>query len=142
MTLRDFSAKYRLTGARVADGEEVLKGEQGQVSLHNVTGDIYEVWYCPDLEGDATEDVFAGYCRTWGRLKKHFVELGMEIHQDATGEGAALFDPQEPRQARAAVRAVGLRRKKRINVTPELLERLGRARAARAARHNDTSPDA
>jgi len=134
MRLLDFCAKYRLTALRVEDGDEAVTGKTGQISLYGAAGTTYEVWYCPDLEGDATDEAFGNYCRTWGRLKASFRDLGMEISQDATGEGAALFDPEDPLQAKAAIRAADLRRKKRVNVTPALLERLERARAVRASR--------
>lgn len=57
----------------------------------------------------------------WGATRKRLAKLGFAITQDGDCEGAAIFDPNNREQAKDAIRAAGIVRKRRVS--PEQLNR-------------------
>jgi hypothetical protein len=58
----------------------------------------------------------------WVRSREKFEALGMTITQNGDQEGAAMFDPSDPRQSKAAIKAI--QAKKRWKLLPERRARL------------------
>src|SRR5215469_3819092 len=53
--------------------------------------------------------------RFWNLTRRRLTSLGFELIQDGDCEGAAIFAPCNPEQARAAIKAAGIKRKRRIS---------------------------
>jgi hypothetical protein len=53
--------------------------------------------------------------RYWGHTRLALSALGMTIRLDGDGEGVATFDPANPEQSRAAIRAAGIKRKRQLS---------------------------
>jgi hypothetical protein len=51
----------------------------------------------------------------WGITRKKLLNLGFTIVQDGDCEGAAVFDPSKPEQAKAAIGAARICRKRRVS---------------------------
>lgn len=51
----------------------------------------------------------------WGRTRNRLEKLGFVIIQDGDYEGAATFDPADSAQSRAAIKAAGISRKRRLS---------------------------
>ena len=60
-----------------------------------------------------------GSVKRWNNAKRYLLAEGFELHQDGETEGTLLFDPDDPCQADAAIRAAGIARRK--NVSAETL---------------------
>jgi hypothetical protein len=53
--------------------------------------------------------------RLWNETRKRCLAVGMTLRQNGNGEGALSFDPANPEQAKAAILAVKVRRKRRLS---------------------------
>jgi hypothetical protein len=51
----------------------------------------------------------------WGCTRATLLEAGLTIVQDGEGEGAAVFDPADVSQSKAAIRAAGVKRKRQLS---------------------------
>jgi hypothetical protein len=52
--------------------------------------------------------------RYWGCARKTLLKAGFTLVQDGDGEGAAIFDAENPSQARLAIRVAGIKRKRQL----------------------------
>lgn len=102
--IQRFADKHRLkTRVGVDDGCKIIPGKYGH---------IYEY-----------DDYLLGVMvmrdpprkRYWGCLRLALLKAGFALLQDGDGEGAAVFDPQNPKQAKAAIRAAGIKRKRQMS---------------------------
>jgi hypothetical protein len=127
MTLRDFAAQYRLRvndsrlarKHRVRMGEDVVLGRFGEISE---IGDVFRVRFL----GTPRDGVMTGTLRNRYREAE---AAGLVCKWKAEAESIFLFDPNNAEQVALVVRLVGARyRRAPRPVTPELLERLRRAR--------------
>lgn len=50
----------------------------------------------------------------WGCVRSSLLKAGLVVVQNGDGEGAATFDPTDPVQAKAAIKAAGVRRKRQV----------------------------
>ena len=75
----------------------------------------------------------------WGCTRVALLRAGFSIVQDGDGEGAATFDPDNPDQVRAAIRAAGIKRRRKISPEQRELQvaRL-QASAGKAPRATET----
>jgi len=107
--LQDLSARERLKTRVDADGTLIAPGKLGH---------IYEY----DDQHLAVMVVPSTPRRNyWGVTRAKLVRLGFVVVQDGDCEGAACFDPSNAEQAKAAIRAAGVRRKRRLS--PAQIER-------------------
>ena len=51
----------------------------------------------------------------WGYTRRNLLALGFTVAQDGDREGTAVFDPASKEQARAAIRAAGIKRKRQLS---------------------------
>jgi hypothetical protein len=53
--------------------------------------------------------------RYWSTTRRRLASLGFRVTQNGDCEGAAIFDPSNPEQAQAAIKAAGIKRKRRLS---------------------------
>lgn len=116
--IQSFADKHRLkTRIGVTDGCKIIPGKLGHI--YEYSSDLLGVMVMPDPPRK----------RYWGCVRATLLKAGCALVQDGDGEGAAIFDPKNPRQARAAIRAASAKRKREL--APEQRERqIARLRAS------------
>jgi hypothetical protein len=104
-----FATRHRLKCRVDGDGTQVIPGKFGQV---------YE---CGN--GQLAVMVMPRPPRKnyWAIKRNKLAALGCTVLQDGECEGTAAFDPDNPAQSKAAIRAAGITRKRRIS--PDQLNR-------------------
>ena len=100
--LQDFSARERLKTRIDADGTLIVPGKLGH--LYEYDDQHLGAIVIPSIPRK----------QYWSVTRTRLVRLGFEVVQDGDCEGAAYFDPSNPEQAKAAIRAAGVRRKRRL----------------------------
>lgn len=75
--------------------------------------------------------------KRWGNRKRTGLAAGMRVTMDGDSEGALLFDPEDPKQAKAALGIVKAYRRRKVS--PETRARLAKQSRAYAARMAETS---
>ncbi len=121
--LLEFVSNHRLRTRRDDDGTTICPGKQGH---------IFE-WG----EGRLGVVVMPGKPSVWPRMRARLLAAGFTIAQNGDWEGAATFDPTNRIQAELAIRAAGIKRRRRSS--PKQLQNLkkgplgGRSRAQDAA---------
>ena len=116
--VQSFADSYRLK-ARISvdDGFKSISGKYGQI--YEYADAVLGVMVIPDPPRK----------RYWGCVRTALLKAGLTLVQDGDGEGAATFDPNNPRQARAAIRAASVKRKRELS--PEQREQqIARLRAS------------
>lgn len=113
MTLLDwFALRYRLRVRRDECFRKHIRGRRGEI-------------YQDDMKRlrvmllDLTP-------KMWGHRRNACLRTGMELIQDGDGEGSLSFDPRDPVQARAAIKAAHVKRRRQPS--GKQLEVLKRAR--------------
>ncbi len=98
--LERWAKRHRLCSKRDDDGTEIVSGRHGQIYK-------YDAQHLGAM-------VIHGYhrARYWTSARKRLAAVGMMLVQNGDAEGAAIFDPADPRQSRTAVQVIGVRRKK------------------------------
>lgn len=99
------------------DGTKIIPGRFGQI--YEYSNDLLGVLVMPDPPRR----------RYWGCVRTTLLEAGFNLVQDGDGEGAATFDPNHPIQAKAAIRAAGIKRKRRLSPA-QREQRIGFLRSA------------
>jgi hypothetical protein len=85
------------------DGTKIIRGKFGHIYEYDYG--VLGVIVMPDPPRK----------RYWGCVRTSLHEAKMTtLVQDGDGEGAALFDPENPNQARLAIRVAGIKRKRRL----------------------------
>lgn len=119
--IQAFATIHRLKARTDADGTKIIPGKLGHIYQY---GDgVLGVMVMPDPPRR----------QYWGCLRSALLKAGFTVVQDGDGEGAAIFEPANTAQAKAAVRAAGIKHKRRIAAEQRTkqIERL-RASAGRA----------
>ncbi len=98
MDIPTFSEKYRCA-ARRQDGEQVIPGKLGHVYEHDPA--TFGLMFIPNK------------ARLWKYARRRLEAADFIIWQDGDEEGSALFDPSDSRQARPALKVVGISRRRR-----------------------------
>ena len=98
MDIPTFTEKYRCA-ARRQDGEQVIPGKLGHIYRHDES--TLGLMFLPDRP------------RLWPNARRKLDAAGFVIWQDGDEEGSALFDPSDSRQARLALKVVGIFRRRR-----------------------------
>jgi hypothetical protein len=96
--------RYKLRPSISEDSTKIIPGRFGQIYEYNT--DLLAVLVMPDPPRR----------RYWGCVRTTLLEAGFSLVQDGDGEGAATFAPNHPIQAKAANRAAGVKRKRRISL--------------------------
>jgi hypothetical protein len=92
------------------DGTKIIPGRHG--NIYQYDDDLFGVMVIPNPPRR----------RYWGCVRMTLLKIGCQLVQDGDGEGAAIFDPTNPKQIRAALRAAGIKRKRTIS--PERRQQL------------------
>src|SRR5215475_6164936 len=127
MTIEDLISKNKLQSKRDDLGELIVRCRHGQIYEHGQRR--LGVMFLLKSVGK------------WNNRRKACEAVGMEVIQDGDTEGALLFDPEDKKQTRVALRQVGAYRK--VEISPELrqakIERMARLNEARklAKDHNE-----
>ena len=116
MDLKQFAEHYRLKIRQGEDGEPVILGKFGHLYEHNQ--ELFGLMFIPPEK--------VGTDKRWGYAKRKFETRDFVIWQDGDYEGSALFDPANRSQARLALKVAGIKRKRRVNLTPKQLANLKR----------------
>jgi len=103
--LQSFADRQRLKTRVDVDGTLFIPGKLGHI-------------YQYDADHLAVLVMPASFRRHyWGVTRGRLAKQGFTIVQDGDCEGAALFAPCDSEQARAAIRAAGILRKRRLSHT-------------------------
>ena len=101
MTIREFSQKHKVRFKRDEEGEEIIPARHGQIYLYS--GHRLGVMFLMDSVGK------------WNNRRKECEAIGMETVQDGDCDGTCLFDPENKKQARLAIKLVGARQKRQLS---------------------------
>jgi len=97
--MMDFAERHRLRIRRDEDGTRIIPGKYGHL------------W--EDDERLAVTIFGPGTTpRIWGNRRRACEAVGMELTQDGDSEGTLVFDPSNRGQARAAIKAAGVKRRR------------------------------
>lgn len=96
-----FAERNRLRTKLDEFNDPIIPGRYGQIYDYE-DGKRLGVIYIP-VEPDVTPS-------NWNRLRTELLAAGCQIKNDGDGEGIALFDPANPKQARLAIRVAGVKR--------------------------------
>ena len=101
--LQSFAHGQRLKTRVDSDGTFIIPGKFGHLYQHD--------------EQSLAVLVMSSHQRTryWSAIRRKFATLGFKLTQDGDREGAALFAPGNPEQARAAIKAAGIKRKRQLS---------------------------
>jgi hypothetical protein len=106
MQLKEFAKQHSLRVKRSHDDDtDNIVGKYGDI--YEYDDDIFGVMLIPEPPRRGL----------WVRSREKFIQLGMMITQNGDQEGAAIFDPSDPKQAKAAITAI--QAKKIRKLTPE-----------------------
>ena len=132
MTIQTFAEQYRLTTKKDSCGEVVIPGRPRNTARVENRCQIFE--HGKQKFGIC---VLADTVGKWNHRKKTARDAGFTLRQDGETEGILLFDPQNAKQARLAIKLVGAREKRRV--TPEQLNRLAEV-GFKASNHTVEGP--
>lgn len=130
--VQSFADRHRLkTRVSTEDGARIIPGKVGHVFEWD--DGVFGVLIMPKPPRK----------QYWGFARRELLAAGFEIQQDGDGEGSATFDPSNPQQAKAAIRAAKVLRTRAFS--PEHLEKLKRTQFKAAQRgtlrhRNDERP--
>jgi hypothetical protein len=101
--IQSFARLHRLRTRLDTDGTLIIAGKLGHIYQY----DDYRlaVLVMPPL----------ARVRYWSATGRKLIALGFSIVQNCDCEGAAVFAPGDPKQARAAIRAAGIKRKRQLS---------------------------
>ena len=123
--VQSFADSYRLK-ARISvdDGFKSISGKYGQI--YEYADAVLGVMVMPDPPRK----------RYWGCIRARLLKAGFSVVLDCEGEGAAIFDPENQKQASLAILAAGVKRRRRLS--PEQREQ--RIAFLRAAQERHLAP--
>jgi hypothetical protein len=106
VTISEFAQRHRLQLQRDAgDGTTIIPGRKGKSHLFEYDDESLGVMVMPDT----------GTAHWWNAARAAFLSAGMQITQDADGEGAATFDPENPEQVRLALKYADIKRRRMVS---------------------------
>ena len=121
--ISEFASKQRLRVRLDSCGEAIIPGRPRSAPRPEDRNHIYE----------HSQTRLGIYLRltpkAWGYAKKRLLIKGLELRQDGDSEGTLLFDPENPSEARAAIRETGAR--ERREASPQQIEQLNKIRPKR-----------
>jgi hypothetical protein len=132
MTIQTFAERHRLTTKKDSCGEVVIAGRPRNAARAEDRCHIFEY-----DSGQFGICLLMGTVGKWNNRKKTAQAAGFTLWQNGDTEGTLLFDPQDAKQARLAIKLVGAREKRRA--TPEQLNRLAKV-GFKASRHTVEGP--
>jgi len=111
MNIESFAAKYRLKVKRSPDddGSLVINGKYGQVYEHS--GSELAVSFTAGLDKNR-KGVGSWSPKKWGNARQAALAAGMTVYQDGDSEGSLLFNPDNPKQAKLAIKIAGAKTKR------------------------------
>jgi hypothetical protein len=115
--------QYRLRTQRDGQGEMFIPCQRGQIYHHG--GQTMGALVINEGKARSSPKV-------WGNVRRGLLAAGFTLHQNGDAEGSLLFDGHNPAMARAAIRLMKARRKRRVEVTPRLLGHLRGIRPSRS----------
>lgn len=120
--LQVFADRNRLkTCICTEDGSKIIPGRLGHI--YEFSDDLLGVLIIPNPPRR----------HYWGHTRNSLLAAGLTVLQDGDGEGSASFDPNNPDQSKAAIRAAGVKRKRKISL--ERRQRLIASLRAAQRRH-------
>ena len=110
LTIEDFADRYRLKTRVDECGEKVIPGRIGDshIYVYAEDGTRYGVM----IVGKGSERLPVGHCL---RAERFLEAIGCECSQRGDFEGAWLFDPENDKQARAAMKFAKIRPKRQMS---------------------------
>ena len=111
MTIQDFATRYRLHTRLDDDQTTIVPGKYGHIFEYddNVLGVM--IMLQPRLKfppfGQPQPPIKKP--QYWGFQRRAFLHAGFTITQDGSYEGCATFDPQNPSQAKIAIKSAGVK---------------------------------
>jgi hypothetical protein len=118
-----FAETYRLRTQRDTQGDRFIPCQRGQIYYHG--GDTLGVLVISEGKAHTSPNI-------WANVRRGLLAAGFTLYQNGDAEGSLLFDAQNPEMATAAIRWMKARRKRRVEVTPQLLGHLCEIRRARS----------
>lgn len=104
MRLKEFAEQHSLRVKRSCDDDtDNIVGKYGEI--YDYDDDTLGVILIPEPPRRGL----------WVRCRKRFETLGMTIAQNGDQEGAAIFDPSDPKQAKAAIKAVQAKKMRKLS---------------------------
>src|SRR6516165_5415545 len=97
MTIQDFATKYRLHTRLDDDQTTIVPGKYGHIFDYD--DDSLGVLIMPKKPR----------LYYWGFRRTAFLQAGFTVTQNGDHEGAATFDPQNPAQAKLAIKSAGIK---------------------------------
>lgn len=131
MTLENFVSKYRLKTVTDTCGETVVASRlyrDANLSEHD-HGKLALCWIT-----DGKKPARTGL---WNRTRAACLESGMSMHQEGDAEGIFLFNPEDTKQAKLAIKVVKAKIKK--TVSPERVAAMTAVLAAARAKANSNA---
>ena len=101
--IESFAYTYRLKVRLSSHGKRIIPGKHGHI--YEYSSDLMGVLVMPKPPRS----------RYWGHARTALREAGMTVVQDGDGEGAAIFDPTDPAACAAAIKAAGIKRKRKVS---------------------------
>ena len=117
MNIQEFAEKYRLRVKRAEDGELIVPAKLGHLYSHDPDRGIFGLV----LEAPADDSSLDNTLRA---RKRKAEREGFEVHQECDFEAVLLFDANDPKKVRLAIRLVGARRKRKVQVSAASLANL------------------
>ena len=116
MNIESFAAKYRLKVKRSPDddGLLVINGKYGQVYEHS--GSELAVSFTPGLDKNR-RGIGSWSPKKWNNARRAALAAGMTVCQDGDSEGSLLFNPDNPEQAKLAIKIAGAKAKRQASAT-------------------------
>ena len=116
--IEEFAARHRLKVTRDECNDPVIAGRIYQSNIYERDGRLGVMFVT-----DGRKSLRAGL---YNRFRAACLASGMTQVQSGDGEGAFTFDPDDPAQAKVAIK--GIRARVKRKVTPEQLARLATMR--------------
>ncbi len=124
MDTREFATKYRLRLRRAEDGETIIPAKLGHLYSHDPDRGIFGLV----LEAPADNSNLDNTLRA---RKRKAEKEGFQVHQEGDFEAILLFDANDSKKARLAIRLVGARRKRKVQVSAVSLANLRKSSTQR-----------
>ncbi len=117
VAITEFAQRHRLQVNRdTRDGTTIIPGRKGESHIFEYDDELMGVLVMPN----------AGTAHWWNAARAAFLSAGMQITQDADGEGVATFDPENPEQVRLALQYADVKRRRSVSEAERLrLTRIG-----------------
>ena len=101
--LKSFAHRERLNTRIDRDGTLIVPGRLGHLYQHDEQS-LGVLIMPPHVRA-----------RCWTLTRRRLASLGFRVTQDGDAEGAALFAASDPEQARAAIKAAGVKRRRQLS---------------------------